>query len=195
MAKGKTKAATDAEPEAENAAVHWPAHKVFMRPVADLIPYARNARQHSEAQVAQIAASMQEFGWTIPCLIDERDGLIAGHGRIMAARKLGIDQVPVMVAKGWSEAKKRAYVIADNKLALNADWDRDVLSLELGDLDALGFDLALTGFGGDELAGLMNLGNPGLTDPERAPQNRLLLFQYPRLEHLSGSNAHRQEQG
>ncbi len=143
---------------------------VIYRPIGDLIPYAKNARTHSDAQVAEIAASIRAFGWTNPILVDGENGVIAGHGRLLAARKLGMDEVPVIELAGMSEAEKRAYIIADNKLALNAGWDRDLLALELGDLDALGFDLSLTGFGDDELAGLLNLGNPGLTDPDDVPE-------------------------
>jgi hypothetical protein len=124
----------------------WPADKVERRAVADLIPYARNARTHSDAQVAQIAASVKEWGWTTPILIDEAGSIIAGHGRVMAARKLGLTDVPVMVATGWSEAQKKAYVLADNQLALNAGWDMNLLKLEISDLDLEGFDLKLTGF-------------------------------------------------
>ena len=124
----------------------WPADKVERRAVADLIPYARNARTHSDAQVAQIAASVTEWGWTTPVLIDEAGSIIAGHGRVMAARKLGLTDVPVMVATGWSEAQKKAYVLADNQLALNAEWDINLLKVEIGDLDLEGFDLKLTGF-------------------------------------------------
>ena len=136
----------------------WPADKVERRKVADLVPYARNARTHSDAQVAQIAASIREWGWTTPVLIDEAGGLIAGHGRVLAARKLGIVDVPAMVANGWSEAQKRAYILADNKLTLNAGWDDDLLKIELGDLKELDFDLSLIGFGDEELADL--LGGP-----------------------------------
>ena len=98
----------------------WPAATIERRKVADLIPYANNARTHSDEQVAQIAASIKEWGWTNPILIDEAGGIIAGHGRVMAARKLGINEVPVMIAKGWSKAQTKAYVLADNQLALNA---------------------------------------------------------------------------
>lgn len=126
----------------------WPADKVERRAVADLIPYARNARTHSEAQVAQIAASIREWGWTVPVLVDEAGTIIAGHGRVLAAQKLGLDTVPVMVAAGWSEAQTRAYVLADNQLALNAGWDQELLKIELGDLEASGFDLGLIGFDG-----------------------------------------------
>lgn len=132
----------------------WPAAKVVMRAVDKLVPYARNARTHSDAQVAQIAASITEWGWTTPVLIDPEGGIIAGHGRILAAQRLEITEVPCMVAKGWSEAQKRAYVIADNKLALNAGWDEDLLKLELGELKDLDIDLDLIGFDGDELADL-----------------------------------------
>src|SRR5690606_22386104 len=98
----------------------WPADKVERRPIDKLVPYARNSRTHSEEQIAQIAASMREWGWTNPVLVDEDGGIIAGHARLLAARKLGLEEAPVMVAKGWSEAQKRAYIIADNKLAENA---------------------------------------------------------------------------
>jgi hypothetical protein len=131
----------------------WPADKVERRAVDSLIPYARNARTHSDEQVAQIAASIREWGWTVPVLIDEDGGLIAGHGRIMAARKLGLTDVPAMVATGWSEAQKRAYVLADNQLALNAGWDTELLSTEIKELDGLNFDLGLLGF--PDLAGLL----------------------------------------
>jgi ParB-like chromosome segregation protein Spo0J len=95
-----------------------------------LIPYARNARTHSDEQVAQIAASIKEWGWTTPILVDEGGQIIAGHGRVSAARTLGVKDAPVMVATGWTEAQKRAYVLADNKLALNAGWDNELLALE-----------------------------------------------------------------
>lgn len=147
----------------------WPADRVERRPVADLLPYARNARTHSDEQVAQIAASIREWGWTTPVLVDEAGQIIAGHGRVMAARKMGIAEIPVMVAAGWSEAQRRAYVLADNKLALNAGWDTDLLKLELGDLKADGFDLGLTGFDGDELATLLADPTEGLTDPDETP--------------------------
>ena len=130
----------------------WPADQVERRKVAGLIPYARNSRTHSDAQVAQIAASIREFGFTNPILLDGESGIIAGHGRILAARLLGITDVPCMVATGWSEAQKRAYVLADNKLALNAGWDDAMLAVELGGLGELGFDLELTGFGLEEMA-------------------------------------------
>ena len=128
-----------------------PADTVQRWPIEKLTPYARNSRTHSDTQVAQIAASIREWGWTTPVLVDEDGGIIAGHGRVLAARQLGMADVPVVMATGWSDAKKRAYVIADNKLALNAGWDAEMLALELGELGELGFDLNLTGFSEAEL--------------------------------------------
>jgi DNA modification methylase len=147
----------------------WPADKVERRKVADLIPYARNSRTHSAEQVGQIAASIKEWGWTVPVLIDPDGGLIAGHGRILAAQKLGIADVPCMVADGWTDAQKKAYVIADNKLALNAGWDDAMLKIELGELGDLDFDLSLTGFGTDELAAFLAEPTDGLTDEDAVP--------------------------
>ena len=132
----------------------WPADKVERRSVASLVPYARNPRTHSPDQVDQLAASIREWGWTVPVLIDEQGGLLAGHGRVLAAKKLGLAEIPVMVAEGWSEAQKRAYVIADNKLTLNGGWDDELLKVELDELGALDFDLALTGFSLDEVGAL-----------------------------------------
>jgi DNA modification methylase len=140
------------------------------RPVSQLIPYASNARTHSDAQVAEIAASIREFGWTNPVLVDGANGIIAGHGRLLAARKLGMVEVPVIELAGLSDAQKRAYVIADNKLALNAGWDDELLALEFGDLASLGFDLSLTGFGEEEIAALTSRGTAGLTDPDDVPE-------------------------
>lgn len=148
-----------------------PADKVERWAVSRLIPYARNARTHSDAQVAQIAASIKEWGWTTPVLVDEQGGIIAGHGRTMAANLLGMADVPVVVASGWSEAKKRAYVIADNKLALNAGWDNELLRLELGEIGDLGFDLDLTGFSAEEIAALEpEQVQEGLTDEDAVPE-------------------------
>jgi DNA modification methylase len=147
----------------------WPADKVERRNVADLIPYARNSRTHSAEQVSQIAASIKEWGWTVPVLIEPEGGLIAGHGRILAAQKLGIKDVPCMIAEGWTDAQKKAYVIADNKLALNAGCDDAMLKVELGELDALNFDLSLTGFGADELAAFFVEETEGLTDEDAVP--------------------------
>lgn len=135
--------------------IEWPADQVERRPLAELFPYARNARTHSDAQIAQIAASIREWGWTIPVLVDEEGQLIAGHGRVLAARQLGIETVPVMTARGWSEAKIRAYRIADNKLGLNSGWDDELLALELADLRDLGAALDLTGFDTASLESLL----------------------------------------
>jgi DNA modification methylase len=148
----------------------WPADKVERWPIARLIPYARNARTHSDAQVDQIAASIREWGWTNPVLVGEDGTIIAGHGRVLGARKLRIDEVPVMVATGWSEEQKRAYAIADNKLALNAGWDEELLGLELGELEGLGFDIDLVGFSEPERLALAALANDGLTDPDDVPE-------------------------
>lgn len=148
-----------------------PADKVERWSIDRLVPYARNARTHSDEQVAQIAASIKEWGWTTPVLADPTGQIIAGHGRVMAARKLGLTEVPVMVADGWTDAQKRAYVLADNKLALNAGWDEELLALELSELQDLGADLGLIGFDDDELAKLMKAGGTdGLTDPDEAPE-------------------------
>jgi hypothetical protein len=126
------------------------------RALAELIPYVRNARTHDDAQTAQIAASIREFGWTNPVLVDGANGIIAGHGRVLAARKLGMDKVPCIELSHLSETQRRAYVIADNRLALNAGWDTGLLELEMLDLQDAGFDLALTGFGDIELTDLLD---------------------------------------
>jgi ParB-like chromosome segregation protein Spo0J len=131
-----------------------PADKVQQWAIERLTPYARNARTHSDAQVAQLAASIREWGWTTPILVSPDGGVIAGHGRLLAARQLGMVNVPVIVAEGWSEPKTRAYVLADNQLALQAGWDSELLALELGELGELGFDLDLTGFSEGEIAAL-----------------------------------------
>jgi DNA modification methylase len=138
--------------------------------VSELIPYARNARTHSDAQVAQIAASIREFGFTNPVLTDGARGVIAGHGRLLAARKLGMTEVPTIELSHLTAAQRRAYVLADNKLALNAGWDDDLLRLELGELRDEGFDLCLTGFELDELGKLLIDTTDGLTDPDDVPE-------------------------
>jgi DNA modification methylase len=139
--------------------------------VDKLIPYARNARTHSDAQVAQIAASIREFGFTNPVLIDAEDGIIAGHGRVMAARKLKMADVPCIRLGHLNEAQRRLYVITDNKLALNAGWDIPMLSLEIGDLQGMDADLSLTGFSTEEIGALLaKAGTQGLTDPDAVPE-------------------------
>ena len=119
--------------------------------VSDLIPYANNSRTHSDEQVLQIASSIKEFGFINPVIVDGENGIIAGHGRVMAAKKLGLMDVPCVDASHLSEAQKKAYIIADNKLALNAGWDDDILRIELDMLTELDFDLSLTGFSDEEL--------------------------------------------
>jgi len=140
--------------------------------VAALIPYAKNSRTHDDAQVAQIAASIKEFGWTNPILVDGDKGIIAGHGRLMAARKLNMDKVPVIELSGMTEAQKKAYVIADNRLALNAGWDNAMLTIELQNLEDEGFDLSLTGFDDSELDALLNPieETEGLTNEDAVPE-------------------------
>ena len=130
-----------------------------------LIPYARNSRTHSDAQVSQIAASIKEFGFTNPILIDADGGIIAGHGRVLAAKKLNLKELPCIELSHLSEAQRRAYVIADNKLALNAGWDDEMLRVEFQDLDELGFDLELTGFSLSEIANV-TLDGSDLVDQE-----------------------------
>src|SRR5215831_6846705 len=128
----------------------WPADHVERWPLMRLVPYARNARTHTPDQVKQIAASMREWGWTIPVLADEDGTIIAGHARVQAAELNRYEEAPVMVARGWSEAKKRAYVLADNKLAMNAGWNEELLGVELLALRDLGFDMPTIGFSEDE---------------------------------------------
>jgi DNA modification methylase len=148
----------------------WPADAVERRPVASLVPYVNNPRTHNPQQIEQLAASIQSFGWTIPVLVSDDSNIIAGHGRVLAAQRLGLVEIPVMVAAGWSEAQKRAYVIADNKLALNAGWDEELLRIELGELRGLGADLGLTGFGELELDALFTGANDGGPDPDNTPE-------------------------
>lgn len=130
--------------------------------VADLVPYARNSRTHSPQQVDKIAASIREFGFLNPIIVDGQNGIVAGHGRVLAAQKLGLASVPVIEAGHLTEAQKRAYVIADNRLALDAGWDNDLLKIELQDLDAKGFNLAITGFEIGELTAMFD-------EPDFAP--------------------------
>jgi DNA modification methylase len=155
-------------PQKKKILPRWPADKVERWALERLVPYARNARTHSDEQVEQVAASIREWGWTTPVLVGEDGGIIAGHCRVLAATKLGLAEVPVMIAAGWSEAQKRAYVLADNQLALNAGWNPELLKLELGELQGLGFDLGVIGFDAAQLAALS--GNPGLTDPDEVPE-------------------------
>lgn len=130
--------------------------EIIYKKVNDLIPYINNSRTHSEEQINQIVASINEFGFTNPLLIDEKDNIIAGHGRLLASKKLKMEEVPCIVLSGLTEAQKKAYIIADNKMALNAGWDEELLKLELENLKELDFDLELTGFNVDELDDLLN---------------------------------------
>ena len=143
---------------------------VVYRPLSGLTPYARNARTHSAEQVAQIAASITAFGFTNPVLIDEAGGIIAGHGRVMAAAHLTLEEVPTITLAGLSEDQRKAYVLADNKLAMNAGWDPELLRLEVESLQLAQFDVSLLGFTDEELAALQPVVvEPGLTDPDDAP--------------------------
>ena len=130
--------------------------KITQKQVAELIPYVNNSRKHSDKQVAQIAASIKEFGWTNPILVDGDNGIIAGHGRLMAARKLGMTEVPTIELSDLSESQKKAYVIADNNLALNADWDEALLKIELENLKDLSFDLDILAFDDEFLTNLLD---------------------------------------
>lgn len=168
-----------------------------LRSIELLIPSARNSRKHSPEQVDQLVASMREFGFTIPILVDEKDNIIAGHGRVMAAARLAEAQeeirnidgamlpvgvVPVLVARGWSQAQKRAYLIADNKLTEQSDWDEDMLRAELEELKLGGFNLDLTGFMGEELHVVLNGWDPDVRntpEPELAGMAALIKVRCP----------------
>ena len=144
---------------------------VVHKQINELIPYAKNARTHSDSQVAQIAASIREFGWMNPVLIDAENNIIAGHGRVLAARKLGLEEVPCVLHDHLTETQRKAYILADNKMALNAGWDDEMLAIELGELGELGFDLELTGFSLEEIDALMPVEvEPGLTDEDAVPE-------------------------
>lgn len=148
------------------------AQKIEWVDTNSLIPYAKNSRTHSETQVAQIAGSIKEFGFNNPVLIDETGSIIAGHGRVLAAQKLGLQTVPTITLEHLSETQRKAYVIADNRLALNAGWDDQMLTLELNDLKDDGFDLSLLGFDADEMNALLNpiKETEGLTDEDAVPE-------------------------
>ena len=140
-------------------------------PTKDLHPYQRNARTHTPEQIDQVAASITEFGWTNPVIIDGSNGIIAGHGRVMAAEKLGMESVPTIRLRDLSDEQKRAYILADNQLALNAGWDQDILKAELTDLADLGFDLTVIGFEGSELDDMLGDRDPdGTTDEDAVPE-------------------------
>lgn len=139
-----------------HADIDWPSLNPQLLSVEDLIPYVNNARIHLQDQINQVAASINEWGFTNPILIDEKNMILAGHCRLLAAQKLKLDKVPVIIARSWSEEQKKAYIIADNKLSLNSSWDDELLKIELKELGDLNFDLPLTGFLLDELATLFD---------------------------------------
>ncbi len=153
-------------PRLPDSVEHWPRDR--------LLPYAANARAHGPEQVAQIAASIAEFGFNVPCLVDERGVLIAGHGRLLAAKRLGLSEVPVIRLGHLTEAQARAFRLADNQIALNAGWDDAVLAAELARLREDGFDLDLLGFGEDDLDRLLNgldgEGGGGQSDEDEVPE-------------------------
>ena len=144
--------------------------QVSQTSLSELIPYINNSRTHSDQQVSQIAASIKEFGFNNPILIDGDNGIIAGHGRVLAAQKLELEKVPTIELSHLTETQRKADIIADNKLALNADWDMEMLSLEMGGLDQDGFDLSLIGFNEDELANIFVETTEGLTHPDEVPE-------------------------
>jgi DNA modification methylase len=147
-------------------------NQIEMVSIGQLLPYARNARTHDDAQVAQIAASIKEFGFNNPILIADDQSIVAGHGRLAAARKLGLTEVPVVRLSHLSDTQRKAYILADNRLALNAGWDNDLLKLELQELEIDGVDLEMLGFSKEELDGLLNSLEPteGLTDEDAVPE-------------------------
>ena len=145
--------------------------KIYYRKTKDLIEYDSNPREHSPKQIQQVADSISEFGWTMPILIDETNEIIAGHGRLLGAKKLKIEEVPCLIAKGWTEEQKKAYCIADNKLTENSNWKDDELRLNLSYLFDEGFDVSLTGFSVDEIEGIIPdfTVNEGIGDDEEVP--------------------------
>ena len=164
-----TEAAPERPPGLPGANRAWPADKTTRWALKRLIPYARNARTHSPAQIDEIAHSINKFGWTMPILVDEQGQIIAGHGRVMAAAKMGLKTVPVMVAEGWTEQQKRAYTLADNQIALNADWNPDLLRAELSELQAMGTPLVELGFSIAQIAEYTAPQPVEGVDPDAAP--------------------------
>src|SRR6266481_8546277 len=149
----------------------WPADRLERWPIERLIPYANNARLHSEADLDKLSDSIRKWGWTTPVLVDEEGNLLAGQLRVAVAAKLGLKSIPVIVARGWSQAEKRAYRLADNQLAARASWDFEQLRNELQELGFAGFDLGLIGFEPDQLEiVLAGFGTSGLADPDSVPE-------------------------
>jgi DNA modification methylase len=162
---------TQSEPAGARPARPWPAEQLEHWPIERLLPYANNARLHSEADLDKIAASISNWGWTVPVLADEDGVLIAGHLRVAVAAKLKLTSIPVVVARGWSEEEKNGYRLADNELAARASWDPDLLRDELRKLEFAGFNLDLIGFEADRLEDILaGLGSSGLTDPDSVPE-------------------------
>lgn len=164
-------------------------YKMLEKKVSDLIPYVNNSRVHDEEQIIQICSSIKEFGFTNPVLIDEDNGIIAGHGRLMAAKKLNLKTIPCIVLAGLSEAQKKAYVIADNSIALNSSWNMEVLSREVEALQAEDFDLNLLGFKDDFMVSLFD-------DPEPVPEQKPNGEEYTEIFNIlveCDSEAHQQE--
>ena len=164
-------------------------YKMVDRKVSDLIPYVNNSRVHDEEQIIQICSSIKEFGFTNPVLIDESNGIIAGHGRLMAAKKLNLKTVPCIVLTGLSEAQKKAYIIADNAIPLNASWDMEKLALEVDALQAEDFDLSLLGFKDDFMVSLFD-------DPEPVPEQKPNGEEYTEIFNIlveCENEAHQQE--
>lgn len=152
--------------------------KINYRATGDLIPYVNNSRTHNEAQVQQVAASIKEFGFTNPILLDDDSGIIAGHGRLLAAQKLNLDKVPTITLKGLTEAQRKAYVIADNQLALNSGWDYEALRIEVDRIAELDFDISLLGFDNDFLDDLLIDGDavvdfPEMDDGDKEPYQQI----------------------
>ena len=146
-------------------------HTQVTKKVIDLIPYVNNSRTHSDEQVNQVASSIKEFGFTNPILIDDDNGVIAGHGRLMASKKLNLDEVPCIILNGLTEAQKKAYIIADNQIALNSGWDLDQLRYEVEHLQEVDFNLDLLGFDDDVISKLVDIDVelPVLPDGDRDP--------------------------
>src|SRR2546423_981078 len=153
------------------AARPWPAERIEFWSIERLIPYAKNARLHTQADINKLVDSLRRWGWTNPVLVDEHGMLIAGHGRVRAAAKLGLTSIPVIIAGGWSEEEKRAYRLADNQLSARASWDPELLRTDLQELGFADFDLGLIGFEPHQLETILaGMGSSGLTDPDSIPE-------------------------
>lgn len=153
-----------------SGSIKWPAEKIVKKAVSKLVKYEKNSRTHTKAQIKQIEASIKEWGWTMPILIDEKDTVLAGHARLQAAFNLKIEEVPCIIASGWSEGQKKAYVIADNKLSENAGWDTELLASEFAELKALDYDIGLTGFSLEEIGEIGGVPFEGKTDEDDVPE-------------------------